>query len=170
VWEYVTVFVLAATPLVELLVVVPLGIGYGLHPVSVALVTFAGNSIPVLLIIAAYTRIAQWRQRRADAVAAAAEPGEPAPHDAGAEERHPDTSLAARRSSRARRLWQRYGLPGLCMLAPLVTGVHLAAIAALAMGSPRRSVVTWLLFSIGVWTAAVTVATVAGIAGLRYLL
>jgi hypothetical protein len=42
-WEYLTVFVLAATPLVELLVVIPLGIGLGLGPVPVALLAFAGS-------------------------------------------------------------------------------------------------------------------------------
>lgn len=153
-WEYLTVFVLAATPLVELLVVIPLGIGYGLAPAPVALVTVLGNTLPVLGIVVAYERWRLWRQRRRETVAeddaAAAAPSSP-------------------RWRRAQRLWVRYGIPGLALLAPLVTGVHFAAIAALALGTPRRTVALWMTLSIVLWSAGVTIATVAGIQGWRHL-
>jgi Ca2+/H+ antiporter, TMEM165/GDT1 family len=154
-WEYVTVFVLAATPLVELLVVIPLGVGYGIHPLAVALLTFAGNTLPVLLIAALWDRARTWRGQAADDhMKAGAEGGLAA--SAGGQGRQG-------RQGRARRIWARYGMPGLSLLAPLVTGVHLAAIAALALGSSRRSVTAWMVFSIALWTAGVTLASVAGV-------
>jgi Ca2+/H+ antiporter, TMEM165/GDT1 family len=154
-WEYLTVFVLAATPLVELLVVIPLGIGYGLHPAGVAAVTLLGNLIPVLAILLAYDRWRAWRQRRA------------------ARENIPDGTPAAPPSSRrqrAQRLWQRYGTAGLALLAPLVTGVHIAAVVALALGAPRRTVAGWMTVSIVLWTVGMTLVTVAGFEGVRHLL
>jgi Ca2+/H+ antiporter, TMEM165/GDT1 family len=154
-WEYLTVFVLAATPLVELLVVVPLGIGYGLHPVAVAVVTVAGNALPVLVIIAAFERWRAWRRGRATVAGSAADsPAEDAPR--------------AGRWERARRIWARYGMPGLALVAPLLTGVHLAAVAALALGSPRGRIAGWMMLSIVLWTVGVTVVTVAGIEGFRH--
>jgi Ca2+/H+ antiporter, TMEM165/GDT1 family len=149
-WEYLTLFVMAATPLVELLVVIPVGIGYGLPPVSVALVTVLGNALPVLGIVVLYERWRGWRERRR------AERGE-------------EASAPSARWERARRLWARYGMPGLALLAPLVTGVHFAAIAALALGTPRRTVAVWMGLSIMLWTVGMTLASVAGLEGWRQL-
>jgi hypothetical protein len=47
--------------------------------------------------------------------------------------------------------------------------VHLAALEGLALGSPRREVVWWLLGSVAAWSIAVTVLTVAGVEGFRQL-
>jgi Ca2+/H+ antiporter, TMEM165/GDT1 family len=162
-WEYLTVFALAATPFVELLVVIPLGIGYGLNPVAVGATTFAGNALPIVVIAAAYERFRTWRSTRMaatpDSVTEEAGDG----HTGGG----PDATGA--RGRRARRVWLRYGLPGLALLAPLATGVHVAALAALAFGAPRPRVVAWMLFSIAVWTVGITVISVAGIEGVRQI-
>lgn len=153
-WEYLTVFVLAATPLVELLVVIPLGIGLGLGPVPVALVAFSGNAVPVVAIVALHERWTAWRRRRA--------------HERTDDPSLPEADASGRRS-RAQRIWARYGMPGLALMAPLVTGVHLATLAALALGSPRRTVAGWMVGSIAVWCALVTLASVGGLEAVRYL-
>lgn len=153
-WEYVTLFVLAATPLVELLVVIPLGLAYGLPPASVALVTFIGNTLPVLGIVTLHGRWSRWRRGRNASTARAGEGGE----------------LGRGRWRRARGVWIRYGVPGLALLAPLVTGAHVAAVAALGFGSPRRLVLTWLTLSILVWTVGLTLGVSFGLAGARYFL
>jgi len=146
IWEYLTVFALAATPLLELIVVIPLGIGYGLDPLGVAVVTVLGNGLPILAIVLLFDRWRAWRARRGAAVDGMGESG---------------------RWARARRLWDRYGIPGLALLAPLVTGVHIATVAALALGSPRRLVLGWMSASIAVWTAGVTFAVLGGLEAVR---
>lgn len=151
-------FVLAATPLVELLVVIPLGIGYGLPPAAVALITWAGNAAPVVGIVVLFERWRAWRRRRAAGDAAEADAA-----DGGGGRR------GGGRWQRAQRLWARYGTPGLALLAPLVTGVHLAAVVALALGAPRRTVLGWMLLSLAAWTLALTLAVVAGVEGVRHL-
>jgi Ca2+/H+ antiporter, TMEM165/GDT1 family len=156
-WEYLTVFVLAATPLLELLVVIPLGIGYGLDPVGVAVVTLAGNALPVLAIVVAFDRWRAWRRRSSGADGADDVAGDVADV--------PATS----RAMRARRIWDRYGVAGLALVAPLLTGVHFAALAALALGSPRRLVAAWMSASMLVWTVGVTLASMGGFEVFRRL-
>ncbi len=48
VWGYVAVFVLAAIPWFEVIVVVPVAVGVGYNPWLVGVVAFAGNMLPVI--------------------------------------------------------------------------------------------------------------------------
>lgn len=142
---YGLVFVLAAIPLVEILVVIPLGIGLGFQPVGVAVAAFLGNVLPIYGIIVAHERIEEYLQQRR-----ASEPSS--------------------RRQRAKRLWDKYGLPGLAIASPVSTGVHLAAIFALGVGSPRRSTAVWMTASIAVWTVALTSGSILALETVQSLL
>lgn len=137
-WAYVAVIVAAATPWVEILVVIPPAIGLGLDPVAVGVLAFLGNFVPTVAIVGAYDRLARRR-----AVASG-------PARSG-------------RARRARRVLERYGVPGLALLGPLVTGIHLATVLAMATGTSRRRVVTWMGASLAVWAAGLTVASALGL-------
>ncbi len=141
-WQYVLVFLLAATPLLEILVVIPIGVALGLDPVLVAVVAFAGNVIPIYGIVLAADRLSTWLAARRD--------GE-----------------RSKRRARAVRLWNAYGLPGLALLAPVATGVHLAALFAMSLGAHRRSTLGWMTGSIAVWTVVITALSVTGAAALE---
>lgn len=140
-WSYVLVFLAAATPVLEVLVVVPAGILAGMSPVPTAAVALVGNLTTVALVAAVGDRIGQWwRQRR------------PA-RDGG----------PSRRSQRARALARRWGVPGLAFLAPLTTGTHIATVAALAVGADRRRTLRWMAAGLAVWAAAAALATATGL-------
>lgn len=132
--SYLLIFVLAATPLVELLVVIPLGAAMGLPVLPVTVVAWVGNALPVFLIIALF-RV--WIARRGP--------------------------VRRRWGRRALRVWRRYGLPGLALLGPLLTGIHLAAIMALALGAKQRPTALWMLASLLLWAVATGLATALGV-------
>ena len=141
-WSYLLVFLAAATPVVEVLVVVPAGVLAGMPPVTTALVAATGNlSTVVLVAIAGDKIIGRWRRRR------------PVRDDD-----HP-----SRRSQRARDLARRWGVPGLALVAPLTTGTHIATVAALATGSGSRRILGWMAVGIVVWSAVASVVTAAGL-------
>ncbi len=140
-WQYTLVFLAAATPWIEILIVIPVAIGAGLAPVPVALLSFVGNGLPVLAIVVLF----RWWERRRGPV-------------------------RRRWNRRAVRVWARWGLPGLALLGPLVTGIHLAAVMALALHAERRATIWWMTASLAAWTVGTTVAAVAGLEGLRQLL
>ncbi len=54
----------------------------------------------------------------------------------------------AKRRERVERAWKRYGLPGLALQAPLLTGPLLATVLALSLGAPPRPLLSWMLASI----------------------
>ena len=66
-----------------------------------------------------------------------------------------------------RRIWQKYGLIGLGLLAPMTVGAQIGAAVGLALnGQPRR---LFLALALGglVWSIALTVAVSLGILGVN---
>lgn len=145
---YLTVLIAAAIPWLEVLLVVPAGIVAGLPPAPVAVVAAVGNVATLVPLVLAGERLrAWWRRRRS--------------RRRGDDER--DAEAPSARSGRAARLFERYGLPGLAALGPLLTGIHVAAVVALAAGAERRRTVVWLSAGVIAWAALAAGATVLGI-------
>jgi uncharacterized membrane protein len=141
-WSYLLVFLAAATPVLEVLVVIPAGVLAGMPPTTTALVAAAGNLTTVVLVAVAGDRILGWWRGRRPAL---------------------DDDRPSGRSQRARELARRWGVPGLAFLAPLTTGTHIATVAALAVGSDARRVLRWMAGGILIWSAVAAGATAAGL-------
>jgi len=68
----------------------------------------------------------------------------------------------ARRRGRIESVWERYGIPGVALQAPLLTGPVLATLMALALGAPARPLLLWMLASVVFWGAVITGAAALG--------
>ena len=117
-----------------------------MNPVFVAVLAFLGNIFPVFVIIAVRGRVGEWWKRRR---------GERG---------------SSKRTKRARRLFDRYGTPGLGLSAPMTTGVHLGALVAVLLGARDRSVVVWMTLGVALWTVVFTIGSVVGFSFLWDLL
>jgi hypothetical protein len=73
----------------------------------------------------------------------------------------------ARRRERIERVWKRYGIPGVALQAPLLTGPLLATLLALVLGAPPRPLLLWMLASVVFWGAALTAAATLGLSIFR---
>ena len=69
----------------------------------------------------------------------------------------------AERRERVERAWKRYGIPGLALQAPLLTGPLLATVLALSLGALPRPLLYWMLASIVLWGAVLTGAAALGL-------
>jgi Ca2+/H+ antiporter, TMEM165/GDT1 family len=183
-WSYVLVVLAAATPAIEVLVVVPAAIVAGMAPVPVTILAVAGNTATLAVAVLAGDRLlAAWRRRRAgrrgaagdhaaaddtagdaardDARGRDAAAGDPRGRRAALDDPAGDAE-PSRRAERARRLARRYGVPGLALLAPITTGTHIAALAALAIGGGRARVLVALTLGLTGWAVVATVAATPG--------
>ena len=154
---YLTVLVAAAVPWLEVLLVVPVGILAGLSPVVVVVVAAVGNVASLVPVVLGGDRLRAWwrARRRARAASTADGEGDAAPAGAAPE--------GSGRSARAQRVLDRYGLPGVALLGPLLTGIHVAALAALAAGAPKRPTLLWSTAGVVAWSLITGVATVLGV-------
>ncbi|WP_028574463.1 small multi-drug export protein [Desulfonatronovibrio hydrogenovorans] len=147
--QYFLVFILAAVPWVELLVVIPAGLAMGLQPFLVGFIAFVGNAIPVFIIVYGYSSWQQWRLSK---------------------NRQKSGPGPSKRKQRALAIWNRYGLPGLAFSGPLLTGIHLAVVIALAFKPPRKDLLLWMNSSLIVWTIGMTIVSFYGLEGIRSIL
>ncbi len=87
------------------------GVALGLSPALSGAVSIASALAGVTLVVAAGGRLGHliYRSRR-----------------------------LAKRRERIERVWKRYGIPGVALQAPLLTGPLLATLLALALGAPPR--------------------------------
>ncbi|KPN13765.1 DNA-binding protein [Bacillus australimaris] len=141
VWGYVLVFVLAALPFFEVIGVVPFAILSGLHPVTTAVIGFIGNFLTVLFLIVFVDRFKAWWLKRKE------ENGD---------------EKGEKKQLRARKIWERYGLPGLALIGPFIIGSHLAALMCMSFGTKRKQVAVWMTVSLMMWTALAASLTGAG--------
>lgn len=68
--------------------------------------------------------------------------------------------------SRFRRIWDRFGLVGLALLAPMTIGAQVGTVIALYLGAPPRRLIVLMALGAALWAVALTVIIVLGIRAL----
>lgn len=161
IWPYIVVFLLAATPMFEIIGVIPLAIIAGLSPIPVALFAFSGNLLTVLLVIFLVDKLKAWMLKRKAKknIQLQVEGSEFSNSSSDQVSEEEDT----KRSKRAKKIWEKYGLPGLTFLGTLLVGSHIAAFMAMSFGSKRNWVIGWMVVSILLWTVIIAVASSLGL-------
>lgn len=65
--------------------------------------------------------------------------------------------------TRTERFMVKYGAVGVGLLAPMILGQALTAVAAVVLGAPTRKLAAWMIVGIWVWTAVYYVAVLLGV-------
>lgn len=140
IYEYFLVFLGAAIPWFEIALVIPLGIVWGLSPFWVMLLAFVGNMVTVLALIIGFDRFKDWYIKRQEA----------------------KEKTENKKNERAKRIWNKFGLPGLALLGPILIGTHIAAFIGMTLGATKKNTTIWLAISIGLWTLTFGILTSLG--------
>ncbi len=137
-----TVYISAAT---ELMTGVPVGLALGLDPITAGVATIAGGWTGGSFVVLVGTRLRALLVSRMNK-------GE-----------------KKGREKLLYRLWDRYGVIGLGLMAPLLTGVPLGAAIGLVLGASSTRLMFWLGVGTLVWSIGFTLAGILGLAGFRHL-
>lgn len=111
------------------------GLALGLPPLVSGIAATAGGLAGAVLIAAAGERLQSWLYGR---------------------------GWLSRRRKRIERVWERYGIYGVALQAPIITGAPLATLVALSLGAPAKRLLFWMSVSVVVWGAALTGAVALG--------
>lgn len=139
-----TVFGLAA---VEIWIAIPAGFAMRIHPVSIGAATAIGATLGVVTVVLLGDRFRTWlldlRQKRQGNNSAK------------------EAKSGRRKAMEA--IWKRYGVAGLGLLAPLITGAPLGAALGIALGAPAGRLLLWMIVGVLLWSLLLTVVTALGI-------
>jgi len=139
-FEYLLVFLGGAIPWLEIGLVIPVGIVRGLSPFWVIISAFTGNLFTVLVVIFGYQKFRVWRESR----------------------KKQGEKVESKRTERGKRIWNKYGMPGLALVGPILIGTHIAAFIGLFFGASKTNTTLWMTLSIAVWSLVFGIVTVMG--------
>ena len=148
--EMVKLFSLFGLAAIELWIAVPTGFAMKIHPVITGIVSAAGALAGVVLVILLGERFRHWLAGRNS---------------------KDDESINNKSTRRAtiERIWERYGIVGLGLFAPLLTGAPLGAVLGIALGAPAGRLIAWMSVGIIIWSAILTTVAALGVAGIDLL-
>lgn len=138
-----TVFALGA---VELWAAVPAGLALRLHPLIAGGAAAAGAITAALVVMVLGERVRSWLLLRI----------------------HRGSEIG--RHGRLYRVWTRYGVIGLGLLAPLLVGAPLGTAMGIALGAPAGRLLVWMSLGIALWSGLLTAAGTLGLAGIEGLM
>jgi len=134
--------------ILELVAAIPTGFALGLHPIWVGVASICGALVSVFGTELIGEKVRSWilrlhGKRRKD--------------------------YAEENKGLVYRIWARYGVIGLGLLAPVVTGVPLGVALGIAFGVPTRTLMFWSSFGAILWGVCITAGIALGIAGVENL-
>jgi hypothetical protein len=121
---------------------VPLGLALRLNPVAIIVTATLAYLAGVAIVVLPGERVRDWLRAKLGDRATV----------------KPDSLVG--------RIWARFGLPGLGLIAPVTTGAQIGALIGLALNASPRSLILWMTLGALVWTVVLTLAISAGLVGL----
>ncbi|CAH8705529.1 small multi-drug export protein [Paenibacillus thiaminolyticus] len=116
------VFVVSMIPFLEGYVAAPIGVMLGISPIPVIAAALIGNWLSIMLIIVLHGKWSSGRQGM----------------------------RSGKRMERARKIFGKYGVPGVALIGPLVFGHHIGAFISLVSGAPKGYVTLWQTIAVAV--------------------
>lgn len=122
---------------------IPTGIALGVAPALVMITAWASYTAGVILIVLLGAPIRAYLLKRLGGKVAS----------------NPDSAI--------QRAWERFGLIGLALLAPVTTGAQIGALIGLSLGAPPRKMIGAMTLGAALWSVAITLAVALGVAAVR---
>lgn len=143
-----------AVPFIEGEGAVTIGIIGGISPVVAATAAIAGNflCVVVVVLLSARARTAVVSRTRARSSVLV---GTGSSRESGDVAVAPPAANASRRSQKFQRAFERYGVPGVSLLGPLLLPTQFTASMLAAAGIDKGRILTWQGVAIVVWTTLV---------------
>jgi hypothetical protein len=132
--QFLSVYLLG---ILELWIAIPAGIALKIPVIAVALVSGAGALTSGVIVFAVGAPRRNWLLRM-------------------------KTKKTGSLDSNIQKIWNEFGIAGLGLIAPFLTGVHLGTAIALALGCTWRITLLWMTIGALAWSFIIAYAAAAG--------
>lgn len=127
-YQFLMIFVIGFIPFLEAHVAVPVGVFLKLPFIPTAVLGIVANVLSVMVIIA-LAKVLRTKTLES-------------------KENH---SFFNNRFYKARFYFNRYGVPGLSLMGPIIGANHIGAFVSIVAGASKKQVLTWQIISIVLW-------------------
>lgn len=134
--------------IIELWVAIPAGTALKIHPVLNGIASGLGSIIGAVLVIFFGDRLRKWILKKKDK----------------------DKDKEEKNKGKIYKIWQKYGVIGLGMLSPLLTGAPLGAALGISLGASPKPLIIWMSIGIVIWSILLTALSTWGFEGIQMLL
>jgi len=144
--EFVYILIVVyALGIVELWAAIPAGVAMGLHPAATAAVATLGAMTGVLFVSYLGERVRSSLVNRYR------------------------TREKAKKTGRVWSIWQKYGVAGLGLLAPLLVGPLFGAVFGISLGVSRVRLILWMGVGVLMWSTIIAILSGLGLLGVESL-
>ncbi len=121
----------------------PVGVGLSLPPLVIAVTAAVSYAVGVALVLILGQPVRDWLLKRFG------------------------NKVSGNPNSTVRKVWDRYGLIGLALLAPVTTGSQIGAAIALSLDAPPRRVFVAMTLGACLWCAVLALAIQFGLVAIQ---
>lgn len=142
IYQYIAVFIIGFVPFLEAFVAVPIGILLDLPFILVVLVGATANwlSVMVLIVFSSFTR-SLFSER----------------------EKNNSDHFINRRFQKAKACFNKYGVPGIALLGPIIGTNHIGALVCIIAKANKKNIILWQTVSIVIWAIGTGVLLIYGV-------
>ncbi len=130
----------AGASVLELWAAIPLGFALGFHPVWTGVLSAIGSMASAFIVVLVGGPLRNWMVKRWDRKRQSGKPG------------------------KMKAIWDRYGVAGLGLVSPLITGAPLGAVIGVSFGARAGRLLVWMCVGIVVWSVILTALVHYGVA------
>lgn len=120
---------------------IPTGLALGLHPIIVITITSSSYISGIVMVLLPAKSVRDWVSRRIG--------------------KNLDNSTHDDRFYM--RMWERYGVIGFGLIAPMAVGAQLGVMIGVALNISRRQLMLWMTIGVISWSVGLTLLTVTGV-------
>lgn len=136
IYQFAAIFAIAFIPFLEVLVAVPIGIIIKLPIIPVVLLSIIANYISVMLVVLFSSSI---------------------------KSRFSKNKSSNKRFQKAQMYFNKYGVPGISLLGPLLGTNHIGAIVCIVANAGKKNIMLWQLISIILWAVGLGILVISGV-------
>lgn len=142
IYQYIAVFIIGFVPFLEAFVAVPIGVLLDLPFILVVLVGITANWLSVMAMIVFSSFIRSLFSKK--------------------EKNHSDHFIN-RRFQKAKTYFNKYGVPGISLLGPIIGTNHIGALVCIIAKANKKNIILWQTISIVIWAVGTGVLLIYGV-------
>lgn len=142
IYQYIAVFIIGFVPFLEAFVAVPIGVLLDLPFILVVLVGITANWLSVMAVIVFSSFIRSLFSKK---------------------EKNNSDHFINRRFQKAKKYFNKYGVPGISLLGPIIGTNHIGALVCIIAKANKKNIILWQTISIVIWAVGTGVLLIYGV-------